>query len=103
MRWAKYAAYGAIVAAVGATAFGTFVSGIGWVLAPPSFGAAIITASVWGTGKFFAQRLHARWKRTGGDHGEALRERAKDVSEEDVSRRAGRGLGVEAGPAAVPW
>lgn len=91
------------MAAVGATAFGTFISGVGWVLAPPSFGAAIITASVWGTGKFIARRAHLRWKRSGGDKGEEVRERARDFSEEDVNRRAGRGLGTEAGPAAVPW
>ncbi|KAH8761913.1 hypothetical protein BGZ57DRAFT_904379 [Hyaloscypha finlandica] len=34
VRYAKYALVGSIVAAVGATAFGGVVSGVGWVLAP---------------------------------------------------------------------
>ncbi|KAK5078286.1 hypothetical protein LTR64_003305 [Lithohypha guttulata] len=104
IRYAKYAAYGAIAAAVSATAIGTFVSGVGWVLAPPSFGASIIAMSVWGTGKFVARRLHRRWQTTGKDAGEERRERVADLSgEEEVVRQAGRGLGSDTGPEAVPW
>lgn len=102
VRWAKYAAVGAAAAAIGATAFGTVVSGAAWVLAPPSIGASIIAMSVWGTGKFAARRLHKRWKKTGGDEGQAIRERESDDGGRTV-RAAGRGLGVEKGPAAVPW
>lgn len=103
VRWAKYAAVGAVAAAVGATAFGAFASGIGWVLAPPSIGASIVAMGIWKGGSFAAQRLHRRWRETGKDAGQEQRERQEDMSDEHVSTRAGRGLGPERGPQAVPW
>ena len=101
VRWAKYAAIGAIGAAIGATAFGTFVSGIGWVLAPPSIGASVIAMGIWQTGKYAAGRFHKRWNDSGKDAGEELRERASDHPEPPVT--AGRGMGTEQGLGAVPW
>lgn len=103
VRWAKYAAVGAVAAAVGATAFGAFASGIGWVLAPPSIGASIVAMGIWKGGSFAAQRLHKRWQETGKDAGQEQRERREDMSDQHVSTRAGRGLGPERGPQAVPW
>jgi hypothetical protein len=98
VRWAKYAAVGALVAAISATAFGSVLSGAAWLAAPPTVGASIIAASVWGVGKFVARRLHKRWEKTGGDEGEAQRE----VEEDSPVRRDGT-LGQETGPQAVPW
>lgn len=104
VRWAKYAAIGAIVAAVGATAFGAFASGVGWIIAPPSIGASIVAMSIWKVGGFAAQRLHKRWQQTGKDEGQEQRERREDMGDEEhVATRAGRGLGPERGPQAVPW
>lgn len=101
VRWAKYAAVGAVIAAIGTTALGTFVSGVGWVLAPPSIGASIVAMGIWTTGKFAARRFHNRWKETGKDAGEEQRERETDRPEPITT--AGRGLGAETGPQAVPW
>ncbi|KIW12149.1 hypothetical protein PV08_09424 [Exophiala spinifera] len=99
VRWAKYAAVGCLVAAIGATAFGGVIAGVGWLAAPPTFGASIIAASVWGVGKFAARKLHKRWKNEGGDVGAEMRERIED---EGPVRREGS-YGTEMGPRAVPW
>lgn len=98
VRWAKYAAVGALVAAISATAVGGFLSGAAWIIAPPSIGASIIAASIWGTGKFAARRLHRRWRDTGMDDGEVQRERDSD----SPIKRDGQ-LGNELGPQATPW
>jgi hypothetical protein len=98
VRWAKYAAVGALVAAIGATAFGSVISGVAWIAAPTSITASILAATIWGVGKFAARRLHRRWKRTGQDTGEAEREYQSD----HPLKREGT-LGHELGPQAVPW
>lgn len=99
VRWAKYVAVGALVAAIGATAFGGAISGVAWLAAPPTLGASILAASVWGVGRFAARRLHARWKKDGGDVGEEMRER---IADQGGVRKEGS-YGVEMGPSAVPW
>ncbi|RMZ76610.1 hypothetical protein DV738_g4794, partial [Chaetothyriales sp. CBS 135597] len=80
VRWAKYAAVGLAVAAVGATAVGSVLTGVAWVAAPPTIGTSIFAACIWGVGKFVARRLHQRWQATGGDAGEAAREYREDHS-----------------------
>lgn len=99
VRWAKYVAVGGLVAAIGATVFGGVISGAAWLAAPPTLGASIIAASVWGVGKFAARRLHKRWKTDGGDAGAAMRERVEDAG---LVRTEGS-YGIEIGPRAVPW
>lgn len=98
VRYAKFVAVGAVAAAIGATAFGSVVTGVAWVAAPTSIGAAIVSASIWGTGKFIARRLHRRWAKEGGDGGVEEREfrEASPVKKEGTWRR-------ETGPEAVPW
>jgi len=98
VRWAKFAAVGAAVAAIGATAFGSVLSGVAWIAAPTSIGASIIAACIWGVGKFAARRLHKGWKTTGQDAGEAERENLED----HPLKHEGT-LGQEMGPRAVPW
>lgn len=98
VKWAKYAAVGTLVAAVGATAFGGVLSGAAWIAAPPTIGASIFAACIWGVGKFAARKLHQRWQTTGKDAGEAEREYQSD----HPVKREGT-LGQEMGPQAVPW
>jgi hypothetical protein len=100
VRWAKYAAVGALVAAVGATAFGTAVSGVAWIAAPPTVGASILAATIWGTGRFVARRLHKRWKKSGEDAGEVAREELED---RPVRREETMATGQGAGLNAMPW
>ncbi|KAG9780815.1 hypothetical protein KCU88_g3641, partial [Aureobasidium melanogenum] len=99
VRWAKYVAVGALVAAVGATAIGGAISGVAWLAAPPTFGASIIAASIWGVGKYAARRLHKKWQKEGGEAGEAIRERVEDAR--DV--RGDGSYGLDMGPRAAPW
>jgi hypothetical protein len=99
VRWAKYVAVGALVAGVGAT-IGGFLNPIAWIAAPTSIGASIVATGVWGVGRFAAARLHARWKKDGGDVGEQTRERQEDQAR-DVRREGTYGLDL--GPRAVPW
>ncbi|KIV90141.1 hypothetical protein PV10_07481 [Exophiala mesophila] len=100
VRWAKYVAVGTLVAAIGATAFGSVVSGVAWIAAPPTIGASVLAAGVWGTGKFAARRLHARWKSTGGDEGQALRD---SIDDGQSGVRVDGAYGLDLGPRAVPW
>ncbi|KIW33004.1 uncharacterized protein PV07_04508 [Cladophialophora immunda] len=100
VRWAKYVAVGTLVAAVGATAFGGMISGVAWLAAPPTIGASIIAAGVWGVGRFAAGRLHRRWKNSGGDMGEEVRERVEDQA---GGIRSEGSYGLDVGPRAVPW
>lgn len=100
VRWAKYAAYGAAVAAVSATAFGTFVSGAGFVLAPTGIVGSIMAASIWGVGKYIARKAHKRWAASGGDVGTEARESYDDA---DVRNRRTLTDGVEMGASAIPW
>jgi len=99
VRWAKYVAVGSLVAAIGATAFGGAISGVAWLAAPPTIGASIIAASVWGVGKFAARRFHKRWQKEGGDRGAELRERVEDQG----PVRTEGSYGIDMGPRAVPW
>jgi hypothetical protein len=99
VRWAKYAAVAALVAAISASAFGGVITGAAWLAAPPTFGASIIAASIWGVGKFTAGRLNRRWRKTGGDVGEEMRERAAD---QGTVRSEGT-YGTDMGPRAQPW
>ncbi|OCT50848.1 hypothetical protein CLCR_09198 [Cladophialophora carrionii] len=100
VRWAKYIAVGSIVAAIGATAIGGAISGVAWVVAPPSIGAGIVAAGIWGVGRFAARRLHAKWKKGGGDMGAEVRERVEDRGS-DIRREGS--YGMDLGPRAVPW
>lgn len=81
VRWAKYAAVGALVAAIGATAFGSVVTGAAWIAAPPTIGASILASVVWGVGKYTARKMNKRWNETGKDAGHAQREMKEDEPE----------------------
>lgn len=98
VRYAKFIAVGAVATAIGATAFGSVISGVAWVAAPTSLTAAIVSGTIWGAGKWGARRLHGRWERDGGDTGVEARERQED----SPVRRDGTWR-QETGPAAVPW
>ena len=98
VRWAKFAAAGALVAIVGATAFGSVVSGVAWIAAPPSIGVGILASVIWGVGKYMARKLHHRWNVSGRDAGQEARERM----EENPVRQEGS-YGQDIGPRAMPW
>lgn len=100
IRWAKYAAVGAVIATLSATAFGTFVSGAGFVLAPTGIAGSIVAASIWGVGKYIARKAHKRWVASGGDVGTEAREKSDDS---DLRNRRTLSDGIEMGASATPW
>jgi hypothetical protein len=97
VRYAKYIAIASVVASVGAAASGV-IAPFAWLAAPPTMGAAILSAGVWGVGRFGARRLHRRWERTGGDEGFARRE-AEELS---PVKREGTWRD-QMGPGAMAW
>lgn len=99
VRWAKYAAVGAAIATLSATAIGTFISGAGFVLAPTGIMGSVLAASVWGVGKYIARKAHKRWAASGGDVGIEARERVSDGDVRDRSLNDG----IEMGASAIPW
>ncbi|KNG46202.1 hypothetical protein DDE82_006820 [Stemphylium lycopersici] len=98
VRWAKYVAIGSLVATVGAGAFGTFVSGAGFVLAPTGIAGTIFAATVWGVGRFAIGRVKKRW----GDRSGYEDEEEEEEEEGWRGRRRG-GAGTEYGFEAMPW
>jgi len=102
VRWAKYAAVGALVAGISATALGSVVTGAAWIAAPPTIGGGILASVVWGVGKFLARRLHRRWEGRGGDEGVEGRERVEMGIVDSPVRREGS-YGMDVGPGVVPW
>lgn len=97
VRYAKYVAVASIVATVGAAASGV-IAPFAWLAAPPTMSAAIVSASIWGVGKFSAKRLHKRWEQTGKDEGRAQRE----AEETSPVKREGTWRDVT-GPGAMAW
>lgn len=95
VRYAKYVAIGSLVATIGAGAFGTFVSGAGFVLAPTGIAGTIMAGTVWGLGKFLVNRLHRRW-----EHGSS---HSRDYDQVKSSARTGGLRGEYRGPDSVPW
>ncbi|KAH9211111.1 hypothetical protein DL95DRAFT_392756, partial [Leptodontidium sp. 2 PMI_412] len=57
VRYAKYALVGSIVAAVGATAFGGMVSGVGFLLAPPTILGSLGIGTAWAVGKWGFRKM----------------------------------------------
>jgi hypothetical protein len=93
VRYAKYIAIGSLIATIGAGAFGTVVSGAGFVLAPTGIFGTIMAGSVWGVGRFVLRRVKRRW-----EHG-------KGYGEFEEEREEHRGWGEREirGPDAMPW
>jgi hypothetical protein len=98
VRYAKYVTIGSLVTAVGATAFGSVISG---VAAPTSFGVSIIAAIVWYFGKWGAHRLQREWGKSRTRQGD---EGIKDNPElMDSSVRRDGTWRQQMGPGVVPW
>ena len=93
VRYAKYVAIGSLVATIGAGAFGTLVSGAGFVLAPTGIAGTIFAATVWGIGRFAVKRVKKRW---GMGHGYGDAEDEWEERRPMVSR-------YDHGPEAIPW
>ncbi len=86
---------GAVVAAVGATAFGGMVSGVGFLLAPPTMVGSIGLGGIWAAGKWGFRKAGFTRK----------------AEETEVRKKEARTQGVKddgswrdaQGPSAMPW
>lgn len=67
VRYAKYAAVGAVTAAIAGTAIGSVASGAAFIIAPPGIFAGAGVGLLWGLGKF-GWRVLGRRVRTGETH-----------------------------------
>lgn len=93
VRYAKYVAIGSLVATLGVGAFGTFVSGAGFVLAPTGIMGTVLAGSVWGVGRVVLKRVKHRWDR---GHGYGDEEEEVESSRSMMQR-------MEHGPDTMPW
>lgn len=97
MRYAKYAAVGALVAAVSGTAIGSVVSGAAFVVAPTGILGGAGVGLVWALARFGWRRARGRGGRgegKGEDPRADERADAEGVEEREVVVRA---------PRADPW
>ena len=101
VRYAKYVAIGSLVAAIGATAFGSVISGVAWIAAPTSFGASIIAATVWFLGRWGANRLQRSWAKSRSAYGDDGAEDNPELIDSPV--RSDGTWRQETGPGVVPW
>jgi hypothetical protein len=101
VRYAKYVTIGSLVTAVGATAFGSVISGVAWIAAPTSFGVSIIAAIVWYFGKWGAHRLQREWGKSRTRQGDEGIKDSPEVMDSPV-RRDGTWR-QQVGPGVVPW
>ncbi|KAI4851574.1 hypothetical protein E4T44_02045 [Aureobasidium sp. EXF-8845] len=87
VRYAKYAAVGALTAAIAGTAIGSVVSGAAFVIAPTGIVGGAGVGLLWGLGKF-GWRTLARRVRSGDVHGVDARadERNEGLEEAETVR-----------------
>lgn len=82
VRYAKYAATGALIAAVSGTAIGSLVSGVGFLVAPTGILGGAGVGLVWALAKFGWRRVGGKGRKTGeGDPRRDEREDAKGAEE----------------------
>lgn len=86
---------GSAVAALSATAFGGMISGVGFILAPPTILTSVGFGAVWALGKWGFRKMHVGEKVGLAAEGEARK------SKEGV-REDGQWRDVQ-GPKAIPW
>jgi len=80
-RYAKYAATGALAAAVAGTAIGSVASGAAFVIAPTGILGGAGVGLLWAVGKFGWRRARARMER-GGKGGDPRRDEHEDAEGE---------------------
>lgn len=86
VRYAKYAATGALIAAVSGTAIGSLVSGVGFLVAPTGILGGAGVGLVWALAKFGWRRVGKGRKGGEGDPRRDEREDAKGGVEEREER-----------------
>ncbi|RAL64854.1 hypothetical protein DID88_001450 [Monilinia fructigena] len=103
VRYAKYTAVGSIVAALSATTIGSFVTGIGWAVAPTGVVGVLGMSTLWWVGKwgFSKTNIGKRWEKKAEEEADRLEREDGETRKEQV-RIDGQWRDVT-GPKAVPW
>lgn len=83
-RYAKYAATGALAAAVAGTAIGSVVSGAAFVIAPTGILGGAGVGLLWAVGKFGWRRAKARVSKARSGDGDARADEREDAEGEEV-------------------
>ncbi|TKA83638.1 hypothetical protein B0A55_00470 [Friedmanniomyces simplex] len=98
VRYAKYAAVGAAVAAISGTAIGSIFSGAAFLIAPTGILGGAGVGVLWAIGKFGWRRATARVRRGGHEHAEHVDPRQDEKADAE-------GLKHEEirAPRADPW
>jgi hypothetical protein len=86
VRYSKVIVAGAIVTALGATAFGSAITGVAWIAVPTSITAVVASGTVWTLGKWAVRRFQNKRKKTTVGNGVPQRQVTEEI-----------------GPGAVPW
>jgi hypothetical protein len=86
---------GSLVAALGATAFGGAVTGVGWILAPPTLVGSLGIGAIWAMGRWGFRKMRVG-ERVGEMQEVEIRESREGVKAD------GQWRDVQ-GPRAVPW
>lgn len=101
VRYGKYALMGSVVAALSATALGSFVTGVGWIVAPPTIAGTIGIGALWTVGKWgFARTKFG--KKMEGRVAASKQEERTGTAPTSTTREDGQWRDVQ-GPRAVPW
>lgn len=99
VRYAKYAAVGAIVAAVSGTAIGSVASGAAFLLAPTGILGGAGVGLLWAVGRFGWRRARARMDRRHHDEsGDPRKDEQEDAHEGAIEQERAIRL-----PRAEPW
>jgi hypothetical protein len=99
VRYAKYAAVGALITAVAGTAIGSVASGAAFFIAPPGILSGAGVGLLWAVGRFGWRRARARMQRAQQDERVDPREDEKaDAEGEPPARRV-----PERVPKVDPW
>ncbi|KAK9778535.1 hypothetical protein SCAR479_04557 [Seiridium cardinale] len=101
VRYGKYALVGSVVAALSATAFGSVVTGVGWIVAPPTIAGTIGIGTLWAIGKWGFSKTKAGKKMEARIAGRQQDGRA-ETTIASTTREDGQWRDVQ-GPRAIPW
>ncbi|KAI5369985.1 hypothetical protein Slin15195_G008630 [Septoria linicola] len=90
VRYAKYAAVGALTAAVASTAIGSVVSGAAFVVAPTGLLGGATVGIVWAVAKFGWRRVHAKPRKGSQHHDGDPRTDEREDAEQTLAKREAR-------------
>ncbi|KAH6655159.1 hypothetical protein BKA67DRAFT_657114 [Truncatella angustata] len=104
VRYGKYVVVGSVVAALSATAVGSFATGVGWLVAPPTIAGTIGIGALWTIGKwgFSKTKVGKRMEAQLASNKQDGMTESTPASIASTTREDGQWRDIQ-GPRAVPW